>query len=176
MDLAQDLSRPWMSRPGGVRVGVQMDSEKPARITHTLSLWDFSLLLSLSLSQKFNIRAVPTLPLSSKNGTNQRGSGVALAVQDASSLIPAVLHKPTAPPPLLSFILPFFSPFGPRNIGFSKKMVLQLSLLIILSLILKMHRQNVANKIVIYPHHASKRLQVSPSCSTSSLRAGVWSY
>lgn len=90
---------------------------------------------------------------------------------------PSSAAQANSPPPpfsLSSYL--FFPPFGPRNIGFSKKMVLQLSLLIILSLILKMHRQNVANKIVIYPHHASKRLQVSASCSTSSLRAGVWSY
>lgn len=59
MDLARDLSWLWMSQPVGVRVGVQMDPEKPARKTHTLSLWDFS--LSLSLLQKFNISAVPTV-------------------------------------------------------------------------------------------------------------------
>lgn len=51
MDLARDLSWLWMSQPVGVRVGVQMDSEKPAGKTHTLSLWDFSLSFSFSLAK-----------------------------------------------------------------------------------------------------------------------------
>lgn len=99
MDLAQDLSWLWMSPPVGVRVGVQMDSEKPARKTHTLSLWDFSLSLFLSCKSSTSVLSPQSSshpPLSSKTGTNQRGSGVSLVAQDASSLIPAVEHKPTA--------------------------------------------------------------------------------
>lgn len=93
MDLARDLSWLWMSQPVGVRVGVQMDSEKPARKTHTLSLWDFSLSLFLSCKSSTSVLSPQSSshpPLSSKTGTNQRGSGVSLVAQDASSLIPAV--------------------------------------------------------------------------------------
>lgn len=74
MDLARDLIWLWMSQPVGVRVGVRMDTEKPATTTHTLSLWDFfSLSLSLSLLQRFSTSVVPT-----QKGSNQRCSGVSL--------------------------------------------------------------------------------------------------
>lgn len=88
MDLARDLIWLWMSQPVGVRVGVRMDTEKPATTTHTLSLWDF-FSLSFSLA-KVQHQCCPHTER--KQPEVQRGlSGRSVC----TALIPAVLPKPS---------------------------------------------------------------------------------